>query len=518
MYNHSNLSAASNASGRRISSNNPFRNALLQEERATTSRSTSPKTADDIQYKKWLDKRIEEESEESRLYNDDEEDNYSSYSDNSFAEGDETLNAPVPSKLRTDSKHRSATRPQNTRTSSDNSRNSYNPFSTYVRKDRSNSNTPTNTPTNQSFPNKPSYNAPPSYDEVVGKKYGKNEYPKDEKSHTRVEVNPFPDDYDDDSIYETKPRRSKTLATRRNAPNSSKPSPAPRLNPDSMTNTTTTRIMSDGRVRSKSTGDPSYSRGSEGPRRSHRSRHDDSKTHEHRSHREHREHREHRDHRSREHRHHKGDHDHEHDNDYDYDYKPRRSRKKFVQQNSKNLDTIDKLDVTGFFGGGKFHHDGPFDACTPQRNKDTKAAPVAAFPADGPNNSIKGMGPNNSKDDQYDMVFGIDKANNYDNEYPAQSEITSSDTLKRGYTNGTIIRKADPADLESIAPGARQPALEQVDAGITAKLHGDTTLGLGSSTFMDGAPAYGATSTHKESSGLGRKKTILGRMKTIVRK
>ncbi|CAI4377185.1 CMF_collapsed_G0013050.mRNA.1.CDS.1 [Saccharomyces cerevisiae] len=34
----------------------------------------------------------------------------------------------------------------------------------------------------------------------------------------------------------------------------------------------------------------------------------------------------------------------------------------------KNVDTIDKLDVTGLFGGS-FHHDGPFDAVTRGGNK-----------------------------------------------------------------------------------------------------------------------------------------------------
>ncbi|KAK7676257.1 hypothetical protein QCA50_020798 [Cerrena zonata] len=75
---------------------------------------------------------------------------------------------------------------------------------------------------------------------------------------------------------------------------------------------------------------------------------------------------------------------------------------------AKNLDTIDKLDVTAFFGGG-FHHDGPFDACTPHRNKNQKQAPVMAFPADGPNNSIKGLAPNVNDDERMNLAFG-----NYD--------------------------------------------------------------------------------------------------------
>ncbi|GMF07737.1 unnamed protein product [Ambrosiozyma monospora] len=119
---------------------------------------------------------------------------------------------------------------------------------------------------------------------------------------------------------------------------------------------------------------------------------------------------------SRHHHHHRSDSDRERRDRSDKDRSERRhrsgrhksSRKRDpVMDKPKNLDTIDKLDVTGFFSGGGFHHDGPFDACTPHRNKNSRAAPVMAFPADGPNNSIKGVAPVNNKEQQFDMVFGI---------------------------------------------------------------------------------------------------------------
>jgi hypothetical protein len=493
MYNHSNQSSTSTNSGRRISTNNPFRSALLQEERArerNNSISVSP-NIDEAQYKKWLNQRIEEEQADARrnsFNSNDEYDFYENDDANSFTEGDEYEHVSRPP---------SSSRPNNFRTTSESSirRDSYNPFAPYTRSERSNSGTPVQTPVRTSFSTiiketvpSSDFVAPPSYDEVVGRKYGKNEYPKDEK-------NPFPD------ANNGSPRRAQTVSVRRPAP----PPPtksSSRLNPESMTNTTTTRILSDGRVRSKSTGEPFTSKDENHHNKSHGSSraHDGqrSRHHHHHSHRTH-------------------DDDKERDPD-----RPRRSktsrRKKFVQERSKNLDTIDKLDVTGFFGGGKFHHDGPFDACTPQRNKDTKAAPVAAFPVDGPNNSIKGMAPLDSKNAQYDMVFGIDKANDYDSEYaPTKPRSNSaSDLLIRGYTNGTIVERADSADLESLAP--KKQGITQVNAGSTEKLYGDTTLGLGSSTFMDGAPAYGATVTEPRDGGLSRKKTLLGRMKTIVRK
>jgi hypothetical protein len=535
MYHHSNMSAASTGSGRRISTNNPFRSALLEEERArditglisgsgSGSGSGSP-AVDDAQYKKWLNQKIEEEHEDSRRLSYDDDDASDSYDDDasSFTEGDE-----VPY----DTRPRSNSRPTNYRTTSDNSmrnrdrdgrqRDSYNPFAIYARPDRhSNSNTPINTPNKPSFSNTEIESAlppadlvpPPAYDEVIGNKYAKDEYPKDEK-------NPFPNSGYSNS---GEPRRAKTVSSRRPAvpPPPGQGTPH-RLNPESMTNTTTTRIMPDGRIRSKSTGDPTRemreSRSSKEYNR-HQSRSSRDDPNRHSSHHS----------QSQSHRHRPSE--REHDRDYDKDHerdsdRPRRSgtrksSKKFRQERSKNLDTIDRLDVTGFFGGGKFHHDGPFDACTPQRNKDTKAAPVAAFPADGPNNSIKGMAPASSKNEQYDMVFGIDKANDYDATYDEGSSKkvgSASATNRGGYTNGKVIQRADSADLVSLAPGVKQ-TLAQIDAGTTEKLYGDTTLGLGSSTFMDGAPAYGAkTSTSKDSSGLGRKKTLLGRMKTIVRK
>lgn len=534
MYRHSNQSAGSAGSvGRRISTNNPFRSALLQEgkarERALSGSGAT--SIEDAQYSNWLDKRIEEEQRDehrrnSYLSNDD--DYYDDNDANSFVEGDEInfVNPPA-------SRSNPPSKPINLRTSSDNSiqRTPGNPFSHPTRSERSNSGN-NRQPSMRSYQReqpeknkKEMFVPPPSYDEVVGKSYSKNQYPKDEKVPYTIEANPFPTE--ESNNYNT-PRRAKTISSRRPAPPLPPSHTKPRLNPDTMTNTTTTRIMSDGRVRSKSTGEPSP-RTYDESRRS-RPRHstrgdDNTDSRGQRSQNYHRHsHRRHPDYdRSRE-RYYDRDYDRDYDKDYDRDYdRPRRSgtRKKFVQERSKNLDTIDKLDVTGFFGGGKFHHDGPFDACTPQRNKDAKAAPVDAFPIDGPNNSIKGMAPGNSKDEQYDMVFGIDKTNDDDNSYPAGSgkarSNSASDLLKRGYTNGTIVKRADSSDLESLAPANKAPGLTQVNAASTDKLHGDTTLGLGSSTFMDGAPAYGARSSGN-GGDLQRKKTFLGRMKTIVRK
>ncbi|KAJ7900277.1 Pal1 cell morphology protein-domain-containing protein [Mycena olivaceomarginata] len=51
--------------------------------------------------------------------------------------------------------------------------------------------------------------------------------------------------------------------------------------------------------------------------------------------------------------------------------------KKANKKSSKHADVIDKLDYTGV--GPMFHHDGPFDACAPSRNRQKSRAPMMAW-------------------------------------------------------------------------------------------------------------------------------------------
>lgn len=140
----------------------------------------------------------------------------------------------------------------------------------------------------------------------------------------------------------------------------------------------------------------------------------------------------------------------------------------------KNVDTIDKMDVTGLFGGS-FHHDGPFDACTPHRNKNSKAAPVMAFPADGPNNSIGGA---SAKKSALNEVFGREEIDDDDDLYKSRAP-------NRGVTAGS---NGSTSTLDAIKPNAK--TVTQFDVkGRTHAVHGPTTEGLGSTTFLDGAPA-----------------------------
>lgn len=46
--------------------------------------------------------------------------------------------------------------------------------------------------------------------------------------------------------------------------------------------------------------------------------------------------------------------------------------------NSSRMDVIDRLDLSGL-NGSLFHHDSPYDACSPHNNRNSKKAPVMAF-------------------------------------------------------------------------------------------------------------------------------------------
>ncbi|CAK9439052.1 uncharacterized protein LODBEIA_P32760 [Lodderomyces beijingensis] len=162
---------------------------------------------------------------------------------------------------------------------------------------------------------------------------------------------------------------------------------------------------------------------------------------------------------------------------------------------AKNLDTIDKLDVTGFFGGG-FHHDGPFDACTPHRNKNAKKAPVMAFPVDGPNNSIAGAG-NVDKDAQMKLAFG-----NYEEPEVEPPAVIKTNRVSNDTSTSIYTPKQNPSVINFDSTAKAEP------------IHGFSTAGLGSTTFLDGAPAPKAAddNLNLNNGGLSRKKSLVQRL------
>lgn len=182
------------------------------------------------------------------------------------------------------------------------------------------------------------------------------------------------------------------------------------------------------------------------------------------------------------------------------------AKKKVEPHLPRNLDVIDKLDVSAFYGG-RFHHDGPFDACAPHRNKDSKAAPVAAFPADGPNTSMKAFGPGANSDTRMDLAFG-----KYSDD---QNEIVG-----RAARDAPAVPKTnrDTSDPQTTMYTPRlNPSVIAFDANEkSAPIHGHATAGLGLSTFLDGAPAPRGDdylSPPQMGGGLGRKKSLVQRLR-----
>lgn len=198
-----------------------------------------------------------------------------------------------------------------------------------------------------------------------------------------------------------------------------------------------------------------------------------------------------------------------------------KKKKDPVPVKAKNLDTIDKLDVTAFFGGG-FHHDGPFDACTPHRNKNRNNAPVMAFPVDGPNNSIKGLGGyNNSKSEQMNLAFG-----KYDAEADDFNANKQVNPIQKTVSPMTAPALNPPTSILANNSGkntpspynSKTPSVINFDSNVKSEpIHGIVTGGLGSSTFIDGAPAPKSVQdehAYLASTGaLGRKKSIVQRLR-----
>ncbi|EGY19680.1 uncharacterized protein VDAG_01696 [Verticillium dahliae VdLs.17] len=164
----------------------------------------------------------------------------------------------------------------------------------------------------------------------------------------------------------------------------------------------------------------------------------------------------------------------------------------------RKLDVIDQLDHTSLFGGG-FHHDGPFDAVNPNRNrKGSRRAPMQAFPEDSLNMSLGGSGPLNKNPDHATfMGNGTDEAFK---EY-------STGVNKYGY-NYPSAR----GEMPVFDPSAR-----------TTMLHGEESLGLGTSTFLEGTPAT-RTAIQKleaeqaeqaKNEGMQRKKSLAHRIRNL---
>lgn len=146
-----------------------------------------------------------------------------------------------------------------------------------------------------------------------------------------------------------------------------------------------------------------------------------------------------------------------------------------------------------------FHHDGPFDACNPHRNRQgSRRAPMQAFPKDSLNNVIGGSGPLNKRPDHATFL-----GNNDDEafrEYNKSGAYGSSETDRPG----AFRRDSGVVNVTRVEP-----------------IHGDESLGLGTSTFLEGAPASKtaiqrrASEQNSPPEGLSRKKSLAQKIRGI---
>ena len=134
---------------------------------------------------------------------------------------------------------------------------------------------------------------------------------------------------------------------------------------------------------------------------------------------------------------------------------------------------------------------------------------MQAFPKDSANNAIGGSGPLN-KDIDHNLFHG--------KQVEAFSDFSKSGTDAAGYASYGAPARPSTARSQTFSPaghadpihGAFNPVV-RVDP-----VHGDESLGLGTSTFLEGAPASRIAMKRRESEsdnaqgagGLGRKKSL----------
>ncbi|KAF5512717.1 Protein PAL1 [Colletotrichum aenigma] len=146
-----------------------------------------------------------------------------------------------------------------------------------------------------------------------------------------------------------------------------------------------------------------------------------------------------------------------------------------------------------------FHHDGPFDAANPHRNrKGSRRAPMQAFAKDSLNMSLGGAGPLNKRPDHATFMGNNDGD-------------ASADFASAGARDPYQQHKNEPAVFD---PRAR-----------SSILHGEESMGLGTSTFLEGTPAARTAiqrtqqeqAQQSQTDGLKRNKSIAQRIRGMKR-
>lgn len=162
-----------------------------------------------------------------------------------------------------------------------------------------------------------------------------------------------------------------------------------------------------------------------------------------------------------------------------------------------------------------FHHDGPFDACNPHRNrKGSKVAPMKAFAKDSVNNTLGGSGPVN-KDLDLNQFHGRGAEGFTDYSASAAATLVGD---PEPYAGASAPLRRGPG----VKPGVdRTTSYNPTDR--IEPVHGDESLGLGTSTFLNGAPAPRSAIQRRESEsegfggagGLGRKRSLVQKIRGI---
>lgn len=212
-------------------------------------------------------------------------------------------------------------------------------------------------------------------------------------------------------------------------------------------------------------------------------------------------------------------------------------------KSNRRIDIIDSLDVTSIHGIGSewlaqefhsprpvklissivFHHDGPFDACNPNRNrKGSERAPMQAFAKDSANNTLGGSGPVN-KDINFAQFHGRGEEGftDYATSGAVHKPRADSGNEFESYAGSSAPIRTGPG----IRPGVDRTSSFNPTSRVDP-VHGEESLGLGTSTFLEGAPAARTAMQRRDSEndhqpglgnggGLGRKRSLAQKIRGI---
>ncbi|KAF7306869.1 hypothetical protein MIND_00479100 [Mycena indigotica] len=132
-------------------------------------------------------------------------------------------------------------------------------------------------------------------------------------------------------------------------------------------------------------------------------------------------------------------------------------KKKSSKKGSKHADVIDRLDYSGV--GPMFHHDGPFDACAPSRNRQKNRAPMMAWsgrPEDMPKEyaddgpyptsppALTDYEPSRKKVDAIAEAWGIHEPEPYEEFFAGGGGGTTGNTPASSIYNGKESSRKTP--------------------------------------------------------------------------